>query len=143
MHTEFVLSTDLNLIIWFQVSDSMESIKFYKACLAEHSFIRFTSVLAGVSTRRVWDRNSCCSGFCLFVFLGKHFQVKEIEENRIGQEKQKTKTEPEYGSDSTGNRGGQIVQPSHFVLMGVSQGSGLPLGGVGVIASQVRLLLFV
>lgn len=39
MHTEFVLSTDLNLIIWFQVSDLMESIKFYKACLAEHSFM--------------------------------------------------------------------------------------------------------
>lgn len=70
--------------------------------------------------------------FCLFVFLGKHFQGKEIEENRIGQEKKKQKTEPEYGSDSTGNRGGQIVQPSHFLLMRVSQGSGrLPLGGVG------------
>ena len=31
---EFVLCTDLNLTIWFKVSDLTETIKFYKACLA-------------------------------------------------------------------------------------------------------------
>ena len=30
---EFVLCTDLNLTIWFKVSDLTETIMFYKACL--------------------------------------------------------------------------------------------------------------